>query len=344
MSDNGADWYLVENGKSVGPLILADLVRRLAGSGGSAAMVFGPGLAAWTAAGQVPAVAAAMRAPAPMSYSTPPPPPLPMGSHFDQIDCTIVGAEIQYVQVALDPGDTVIGEPGFMMYMTSNVQMNTVFGDPSSQQPQGFFDKLKTAGKRVLTGESALVSTFTNTGSGKESVAFAAHHPGKMIEFDLAEHGGQMICQKECFVCAARGVSLGIAFQKRIMVGLFGGEGFIMQRLTGAGKAIIAVGGTLFEKSLAPGETLKIDTGCLVALESSVNFDVQFVGGIKNAAFGGEGVFFATVTGPGKVWIQSMPFSRLAARVLAHYRPGNTEASGNPLINAGLGAVFGNRD
>ena len=209
---------------------------------------------------------------------------------------------------------------------------------------QGFLGKLKTAGARVLTGESAFVSTFTGTGPGRQTVAFAAHHPGKIIPFDLAEHGGQVILQKECFVCAARGVSIGIAFQKKILTGLFGGEGFIMQRLTGNGRAMAAVGGVLFVKSLAPGETLRIDTGCLVALEQTVTYDVQFVGGVKNMFFGGEGAFFATVSGPGKVWVQSMPFSRLAARVLAHFKPATTEATGNSLLGAGIGAILGRND
>jgi uncharacterized protein (AIM24 family) len=190
------------------------------------------------------------------------------------------------------------------------------------------------------------ISTFTAAAGNNEIVAFAAPHPGKIIPFDLSQYGGQIICQKDCFLCAARGVHINIAFQKRIMTGLFGGEGFIMQRLSGAGLAMIAVGGILLERNLAPGETLRMETGCLVALETSVTYDIQFVGGLKNSVFGGEGIFFATVTGPGKVWVQSMPFSRLAARILTHFHPPtvSNSAGDGSLLTMGLDALVGRRD
>jgi uncharacterized protein (TIGR00266 family) len=341
MADN--DWYVVEKGKPLGPMTLAELLTRLPSLGGPSAMVFTAGMTTWLPAAQVPQVASAVSRTNTTGYPPPPPPPVYSATGGDAIEYHMVGNEIQYVEISLEPGQMLIGEPGFLMYMTPGVQMNTVLGDPSKSQSQGFLGVLKTAGARVLTGESAFVSTFTSNGPGTQSIAFAAQHPGKIIPFDLADHGGQIICQKDCFVCAARGVSIGIAFQKKIMTGLFGGEGFIMQRLAGSGKAMIAVGGVLLEKNLSPGETLKIDTGCLVAMESSINYDIQFVGGIRNAVFGGEGIFFATVSGPGRVWVQSLPFSRLAARVLANYRPAKTETTGG-LLGAGLGAIFGNND
>jgi uncharacterized protein (TIGR00266 family) len=331
-------WHLVVNGNSAGPMSLEELISRLPSAGGANAMVYGPGLANWTPAGQVPAIAARMG----INYASPPPVP---GSISDDVSYKILGNEIQYVEMDIAPGQMIIGEPGFLMYMTAGVQMNTMMGDPSMPN-QGLLGKLMTAGKRVVTGESMFISTFTAAAGKNETLAFAAPHPGKIVPFDLAKYGGQIICQKDCFLCAARGVHINIAFQKRILTGLFGGEGFIMQRLSGAGIAMIAVGGILLERDLAPGETLRLEAGCLVAMDSSVNYDVQFVGGIRNAVFGGEGLFFATVTGPGKVWAQSMPFSRLAARVLAHYHPpvsANSAADGS-ILGMGLDVLIGRRD
>ncbi len=348
---NTPEWFVVVSGASQGPMILADLVARLPSAGGMNAMVFGPGLSEWTPAGRVGAVATAAGQAGARPTSAPPPLPMQTPMQFapqtaDPVSYRILGQEIQYVEMDLTPGQMVIGEPGFMMYMTNGVKMDTVFGDPSATQPQGFFDKLKTASKRALTGESMFISTFTAAAGHNETVCFAAPHPGKIIALDLAQHGGQIICQKDCFLCAARGVHINIAFQKKIMTGLFGGEGLIMQRLDGAGMAMIAVGGMLMERELAPGETLKMESGCLVALQSSVTYDVQWVGGIKNAVFGGEGLFFATVTGPGKVWVQSMPFSRLASRVLAHFHPTGTSnsASDGSLLSTGVGLLLGRND
>jgi uncharacterized protein (TIGR00266 family) len=231
-------------------------------------------------------------------------------------DYEIFGHEMQYCEVHLAPGGKVIAEAGGMMFMTSGIRMETVFGDPSAKN-QGFFGKLASAGKRMVTGESLFVTVFTNGGGSRETVGFASPFPGKLIPLHLDELGGEMICQKDSFVCGSFGIEVGIAFQKKIGVGLFGGEGFIMQRLRGSGTVMVHAGGTLMYRELAPGEQLKLDTGCLVALTPSVQYNIEMVGGLKNAFFGGEGLFLASLTGPGKVWLQSLPFSRLAGRVIA---------------------------
>jgi uncharacterized protein (TIGR00266 family) len=239
------------------------------------------------------------------------------GRKADEIDYEIYGSEMQFCEITLDPNEMVIAEAGGMMYMSNGIKMETVFGDPS-QQSQGFWGKVMSAGKRLMTGESLFMTTFTAASNRREIVAFAAPYPGKIIPLHLDRLGGEIICQKDSFLCGARGIQISIAFQKKVFVGLFGGEGFIMQKLQGDGIAMVHAGGTLFEKDLAPGETIKVDTGCIVALMPSVNYDIGFVGGFKNTLFGGEGLFLATLTGPGKVWLQSLPFSRLAGRVLAH--------------------------
>jgi uncharacterized protein (TIGR00266 family) len=250
---------------------------------------------------------------------------------------------MQYVEVTLDPGETVIAEAGGMMYMTHGIQMQTMFGDPS-QQNQGFLGKVMTAGKRALTGESLFVTTFTASGAGREVVAFAAPYPGKIIPMHLDKLGGELICQKDAFLCAAMGTQVSIAFQKKIGVALFGGEGFIMQRLTGDGIAMVHAGGTIIERDLKPGESLRLDTGCLVAMQPSVHYDIQMVGGIKNALFGGEGLFLATLGGPGKVWMQSLPFSRLAGRVLANAPGGAGRGRDEGSLLGNLGGLLGNSD
>ncbi len=258
-------------------------------------------------------------------------------SNAHQIDYEILGAEMQYVEITLDPGEVVVAEAGGMMFMPPAIEMETVFGDPSHEA--GFWGKLVNAGKRVLTGESLFMTTFTNVGSNRESIGFAAPYPGKMLAMHLDELGGELICQKDAFVCAAKGVQIGIAFQKRFGVGLFGGEGFFMQRLTGDGIAVVHAGGTVVERILQTGETLLVDTGCLVALTSTVSYDIKFVGGIKNSLFGGEGLFFATLTGPGAVWLQSLPFSRLAGRILAAApQRGGSREEGSLL--GGLGRIL----
>jgi len=232
-----------------------------------------------------------------------------------EVDFRILGSEMQFVEVELDPGESAVAEAGSMMYMTSGIEMETIFGDGSGQQRSGVMGALLGAGKRLITGESLFMTVFTNQGSGKQQVAFAAPYPGKILSMDLKQLGGELICQKDSFLCAARGVSIGIAFQRRMGVGLFGGEGFIMQRLTGDGLSFVHAGGTVHALDMRAGDTLRVDTGCLVALQPSVNYDIQFVGKIKTALFGGEGLFFATLTGPGRVWLQSLPFSRMADRI-----------------------------
>ena len=234
-----------------------------------------------------------------------------------EIDYKIIGEEMQYVEVELDPSETAIAESGSFMLMDDGIQMETIFGDGSGQE-KGFFGKLMSAGKRVLTGESLFMTAFTNTSHGKRRVSFASPYPGKIIPMDLQHLGGRLICQKDAFLCAAKGVNVGIALQRKLGTGLFGGEGFIMQKLEGDGMAFIHAGGHVFEKEINAGETLKIDTGCVVAYTQTIDFDIQFVGGIKNTLFGGEGLFFATLRGPGKVWIQTLPISRLASRILSY--------------------------
>lgn len=256
------------------------------------------------------------------------------GRKADQIDYEIIGSEMQAVAITLDPGEMVVAEAGSMMYMTGGIKMETVFGDPSAQQ-QGFWGKLASAGKRLVTGESIFLTTFTAIGSERETVAFASPYPGKIIPMHLDQLGGELICQKDAFLCGARGVQVSIAFQKKLGAGLFGGEGFIMQRLQGDGIAMVHAGGTIMHFDLVAGQSLKLDTGCLVALMPSVKYDIEFVGGFKNTLFGGEGLFLAKVTGPGRVWLQTLPFSRLAGRVLAAGGTGGSKDEGSLLGGIG---------
>lgn len=235
-----------------------------------------------------------------------------------EIDYRIFGEEMQYVEVELDPSETAIAEAGSFMMMDDGIQMETIFGDGSQQQNSGLLGKLFSAGKRILVGESLFMTAYTNIGQGKKRVSFASPYPGKIIALDLQQLGGRIICQKDAFLCAAKGVSIGIEFQKRLGTGLFGGEGFIMEKLEGDGMAFVHAGGHVLQRQLQPGEMLKIDTGCIVGFTGNVHYDIQFVGGIKNTLFGGEGVFFATLRGPGTVWIQTLPISRLASRILSY--------------------------
>ncbi len=251
-----------------------------------------------------------------------------------EIDYRIFGSEMQCVAIELDPQETVMAEPGSFMMMQEGIEMNTIFGD-GSQQSGGIFGKLMSAGKRMLTGESLFMTAYTNNGYGKKEVTFAAPYPGKIIPIDLNRMGGRMTCQKDSFLCAAKGVSVGIEFQKKLGTGLFGGEGFIMQKLEGDGMAFLHAGGHVEERELQPGELLKIDTGCIVAFTKEVDYDIQFVGGIKNTFFGGEGVFFATLRGPGKVWIQSLPISRLAGRIISYGSVGGRREEGGLLGGIG---------
>lgn len=260
---------------------------------------------------------------------------------MDVIDYEIKGSEMQFVEVELDPGESAVGEAGSMMFMDAGIQMDTVFGDGAAQTG-GFFGKLMGAGKRLVTGESLFTTVYTNQASAKQRVAFAAPYPGKIMPMDLRALGGTLICQKDAFLCAARGVSLGIYFQQKMSVGFFGGEGFIMQKLDGDGMAFVHAGGTVLKRELQLGQTLLVDTGCLVAMTPNVNFEIQYVGKIKTALFGGEGLFFAKVTGPGTVWLQSLPFSRLASRVFAAApQRGGSREEGSLLGGLAAGGLLG---
>ncbi|MED5618568.1 TIGR00266 family protein [Ideonella sp. BN130291] len=260
---------------------------------------------------------------------------------MDVVDYEIKGAEMQFVEVELDPGEAAVGEAGSMMFMDAGISMDTIFGD-GSQSQGGFFGKLMGAGKRLLTGESLFTTIYTNQASTKLRIAFAAPYPGKIMPMDLSKLGGMLICQKDAFLCAARGVSLGIHFQQKMSVGFFGGEGFVMQKLEGDGLAFVHAGGTVLKRELQPGQTLMVDTGCLVAYTPNVNFEIQYVGKVKTALFGGEGLFFAKVTGPGTVWLQSLPFSRLASRVFAAApQNGGRKEEGSLLGGFGAGGLLG---
>jgi len=256
-----------------------------------------------------------------------------------EIDYRIFGEEMQYVEVELDPQETIIAEAGSFMMMDDGIEMRTIFGD-GSQQQSGLMGKLFSTGKRLLTGESLFMTAYTNIGSGKKRVSFASPYPGKIISLDLSKLGGKIICQKDSFLCAAKGVAIGIEFQKKLGTGLFGGEGFIMQKLEGDGLSFVHAGGHVLERDLHPGEMLKVDTGCIVAFTHGVNYDIQFVGGVKNTLFGGEGVFFATLRGPGRVWIQTLPISRLAGRIL-QYTTTTRKEEGS--ILGGLGNLMDGR-
>jgi len=251
----------------------------------------------------------------------------------DDIDFEIKGQELQFLEIELDPGESAVAEAGALVWKDASVAMTTVFGDGSGGQGGGFMGALLGAGKRLVTGESLFTTVFTHQGQGKARVAFASPTPGAILPLKLSDLGGTLICQKDSFLAAARGVQLGIAFQKRVMTGLFGGEGFIMQRLDGDGWVFVQMGGTLVERELAPGEEIHVDTGCLAAYTPTVDFDLVMAGGVKSVFFGGEGLFFARLRGPGKVWIQSLPFSRLAGRMLA--------AAGGGGSNRGEGSVLG---
>ena len=260
---------------------------------------------------------------------------------MDVVDYEIKGSEMQFVEIELDPGEAAIGEAGSLFFMDAGIGMDAVFGDGSKNQG-GLFGKLLGAGKRLLTGESLFTTIYTNQGAGKQRVAFAAPYPGKILPMELSKLGGLLICQKDAFLCAARGVSLGIALQQKLGVGFFGGEGFIMQKLEGDGLAFVHAGGTIVKRELAPGQTLMVDTGCVVAYTPNTNFEIQYVGKIKTALFGGEGLFFAKLTGPGTVWLQSLPFSRLASRVFAAApQRGGSREEGSILPGMAGGGLLG---
>jgi len=338
---DGQQWYVAVAGQQQGPMSAVDVVSRVrAGQLDRSAHVFTQGMANWEPITGRAEFAEAFAAPvaAPAAYQAP---PRPSTQVANEIDYEIFGQEMQFVEITLDPGEQCIAEAGAFMYMDPGIQMETIFGDGSAQSGGGggLMGKLMSAGKRVLTGDSLFNTLFGNTGASRQKVAFAAPYPGSIVALDLRQLGGSMLCQKEAFLCAARGISVGIAFQKKLGVGLFGGEGFILQKLDGDGLTFVHAGGCVVERELAPGETMRLDTGCLVAFQPSVAYDIQTVPGIKTALFGGEGLFFAALTGPGKVWIQSLPFSRLASRVWAAAPKGGGKGKDEGSILGGLGGL-----
>ncbi len=328
-----SEWYISHNGQQHGPMDLAQ-AQELARQHPDA-FCWRSGYGDWLPVRQV----------AELSPTETPQMPAPAGppqtpTSADEIDFRIFGEDMQFVEIELDPGESAVAEAGAMMYKDTDIEMSTVFGDGSESGGGGFFDKLVGAGKRLITGESLFTTVFTHKGpSGKKHVAFAAPFPGTIIPANLNRYGGRLICQKDSFLCAAKGVSIGIHFQRKILTGLFGGEGFIMQKLEGDGMIFMHAGGTVIEKELQAGEVLHVDTGCLVALTDSVQYDIQQAGGIKTMLFGGEGLFFATLRGPGHVWLQSLPFSRLAGRMLAA-APQNGGSQGEGSILGGLGNLL----
>ena len=328
-------WYMAKDGQQIGPMSEAEIIGNMQnGRADAQTLVFTAGMSKWMPLVEVPQLATHLS-----GGHTAVPPVLP-GQKAHDIDFTIEGTEMQYVEVELDAGESAVAEAGGMMYMTSGITMETIFGDGSHGQQSGLMNKLMGAGKRLLTGESLFMTVFTNSGNGKQRVAFAAPFAGKILAMDLSELGGELICQKDAFLCAAKGVAIGIAFQKKIGVGLFGGEGFIMQRLEGDGLSFLHAGGTVRLLDLEPAETLRVDTGCLVALQPSVTYDIQFVGGVKTALFGGEGLFFAHLTGPGRVWLQSLPLSRLADRIYKAAPQTGGRRKGEGSVLGGLGNLI----
>lgn len=324
-------WYLSFDGKQAGPMALDQAIARARQNSGGFA--WREGFAQWQ-----PIASIAELNPVAGAQVPAPPAAAPSGTGADEIDFKIFGAEMQFVEVELDPGESAVAEAGAMMYKDSFIDMQTVFGDGSAASGGGggFMDKLLGAGKRLLTGEGLFMTVFTHTGQGKAHVAFGAPYPGNIIPVPLPSVNGCLICQKDSFLCAAKGVSIGIHMQKKILTGLFGGEGFIMQKLEGDGMVFVHAGGTVVERRLSPGEVLDVDTGCIVALEKSVNFDIRQAGNIKTSLFGGEGLFFATLHGPGRIWLQSLPFSRLAGRMLqAAPQRGGSRGEGSLLGSLG---------
>jgi uncharacterized protein (TIGR00266 family) len=336
MSD--ALWYMAIGGHQVGPVSEHEIRSNLQnGSIDANTLVFTASMSSWTPVSAVPQFADAFKPGPPAT-----PPPMPGKSRAaHEIDFKIFGEDLQFVEVELDPGESTIAEAGAMMYMTDGIQMETIFGD-GSKGKVGVMDALLGAGKRLLTGESLFMTVFTNQGRGKQRVAFAAPYAGRIVPLDLAGLGGAIVCQKDSFLCAAKGVALSIAFQRKIGVGLFGGEGFIMQKLEGDGLCFAHAGGMIHALELGPGESLRVDTGCLVALQPSVSYEIEFVGKVKTALFGGEGLFFAALKGPGRVWLQSLPLSRLADRIYkAAPQTGRRTDEGSVLDRAfGLGNLI----
>jgi uncharacterized protein (TIGR00266 family) len=334
---NDRFWYVAVGGQQQGPWTTEEVLDGIRGNRyGRDAYVFAQGMANWVPITSQPEFASAF---GPAPSAAPPPPPPPGRSAAHEIDYELFGEEMQYVEITLDPGEACVAEAGSFMYMEPGIQMQTIFGDGSGQEGSGIMGKLLTAGKRVLTGESLFMTVFSNAAGGRQKVAFASPYPGKIVALDLKQHGGRILCEKDAFLCAAKGISVGIAFQRKLGAGLFGGEGFLLQKLEGDGMAFVHSGGTILSRELAAGETLRVDTGCLVAFESTVNYDIQMVSGIKTAIFGGEGLFYAALTGPGRIWLQSLPFSRLAKRVLSAIPRGTGNRKGEGSILGDLGEL-----
>ncbi len=318
-------WYLSYEGNQLGPFETDEAVKRV--SQNPDGFAWREGYAQWLPIKQIAELNV---------FAVQVPGPPPVGSRrSDEVDFKIYGSEMQFVEIELDPSESVVAEAGAMMYKEPFIQMETMFGD-GSHSSGGVMGKLLGAGKRLLTGESLFMTVFTHTGQGKGHVAFGAPFPGNIIPVSLDQVGGKLICQKDSFLCAAKGVSIGIHFQKKILTGLFGGEGFVMQKLEGDGMVFMHAGGTVMDRELGAGETLHVDTGCVVAMEKNVQFDIQQAGNIKTALFGGEGLFFASLRGPGKIWLQSLPFSRLAGRMLrAAPQRGGSKGEGSLLGSLG---------
>jgi len=337
-------WYVAVQGQQQGPMSKDDVLQGIQdGRFDRNAHVFTQGLDNWIPITTRAEFAGAFSGD---GGAEPVPPPTPAAGgavtgQAHEIDFEIFGEEMQFVEVTLDPQEACIAEAGAFMYMDPGIDMQTIFGDGSAQaEGSGFLGKVLSAGKRVLTGESLFMTVFGNTAGQRQSVAFASPYPGRIIPIDLKQHGRTLLCQKDAFLCAAKGISVGIAFQKKLGAGFFGGEGFILQKLEGDGLAFVHAGGTVVHRDLQPGEKLRLDTGCLVALEQTIDYDIEFVKGIKTAIFGGEGLFYATLTGPGRVWIQSLPFSRLAGRVMAAVPRGTGSRKGEGTVLGDLGEMF----
>jgi uncharacterized protein (TIGR00266 family) len=324
-----SQWYLSYGGKQTGPLDLSQATAQARHN--RQGYAWREGFTEWQ---PISSIAEFNPAITPI----PAPPSSQHGSGADEIDYKIYGTEMQFVEVELDPGESAVAEAGAMMYKDASIQMATIFGDGSKGMTGGsFMGKLLGAGKRLLTGESLFMTVFTHSGRGKAHVAFGAPFPGNIIPIALKSVGECLICQKDSFLCAAKGVSIGIELQRKVLTGLFGGEGFIMQKLEGNGMVFMHAGGTVIERELKNGEILHVDTGCVVAYEKTVDFDIQQAGGIKTALFGGEGFFFAILQGPGKIWLQSLPFSRLAGRMLE----AAPQSKGGAGKNMGEGSILG---
>jgi uncharacterized protein (TIGR00266 family) len=326
-----SQWYLSYDGQQSGPM---DPTRAaFQAQSNPDGFAWREGFTDWV---PIANIAELSSTPATMPNALAPPPISGSRPRADDIDFKIFGAEMQFVEIELDPGESVVAEAGAMMYKDSSIAMETIFGDGSHTGGGGFMDKLLGAGKRLLTGESLFMTVFTHTGHDKSHAAFGAPYPGNIIPIALPSVNGCLICQKDSFLCAAKGVSIGIFLQRKILTGLFGGEGFVMQKLEGDGHVFVHAGGTVIERELAAGEVLHVDTGCVVALESSVKLNIEQAGNIKTALFGGEGLFFAILQGPGKIWLQSLPFSRLAGRMLqAAPQRGGSKGEGSLLGTIG---------